>query len=68
MSLLARIHANRCAVVDCTRERAQDAEVCRTDLNELWYHRLDRQPDGSYVRRRTFAVRDLTGQVRTVAA
>ena len=67
MSLLARIHANRCAVVDCTRERARDAQVCRDDLNELWLNRLDRQPDGSYIRRRSFVARDLTGQLGAAA-
>lgn len=64
MSLLERIHASRCAVVDCQRERAPDAQVCRDDLNALWRNQLDRQPDGSYTRRRTFAARDLTGSLR----
>lgn len=60
MTLLARIHANRCAVVDCTRVRMDDAEVCRDHMNALWRHQLDRQPDGSYVTRRTFVARDET--------
>jgi hypothetical protein len=64
MTLLDRIHANQCAVRDCSRTRAQDAEVCRADLNELWAHRLDRQADGTYLRRRTFALRDETGWVK----
>lgn len=60
MTLLARIHANRCAVRDCTREKAPDAAVCREDLTELWHNRLNREPDGSYTRRRTFPARDMT--------
>lgn len=64
VSLLSRIHANRCAVVDCQRERLPDAQVCKDDLGELWANRLDRQPDGSYRRRRAFPARDLTGSVR----
>lgn len=62
MTLLSRIHANRCAVIDCTRERAQDSDVCRVDLNEKWADRLDRNPDGSYSRRRTFVARELYGR------
>lgn len=59
MSLLEReIRATRCAVTDCTRDRAPDAEVCARDLDELWLRRLDRQPDGSYLRRRAFIARD----------
>lgn len=64
MSLLSRIHANRCAVDDCQRERLPDAQVCKDDLGELWANRLDRNPDGSYRRRRSFIARDLTGSVR----
>lgn len=60
MTLLERSQANRCAVEDCTRERAPDAAVCREDLNELYMHRLDRLPDGTYRRRRGFVARDLT--------
>jgi hypothetical protein len=60
MSLLARIHANRCLVRDCTRQRLPDAQVCREDLGELWANRLNREPDGSYTRRRTFTARDET--------
>lgn len=57
MSLLARIHENRCLVRDCTRQKAQDAQVCRDDLGELWRNRLNREDDGSYSRRRTFTAR-----------
>jgi hypothetical protein len=60
MSLLARIHANRCLVRDCTRQRLPDAQVCREDLGELWANRLNREPDGSFTRRRTFTARDET--------
>jgi hypothetical protein len=60
MSLLSRIHANKCLVRDCTRERATDTDVCRADLNEKWQNRLNREPDGSYTRRRTFTARDET--------
>lgn len=59
MSLLDReLRATRCAVVDCNRERLPDAELCRQDTNELWLHHLDRQADGSYLRRRVFIARD----------
>jgi hypothetical protein len=60
MSLLARIHANRCLVRDCTRQRLPDAQVCREDLGELWANRLNREPDGSFTRRRVFTARDET--------
>lgn len=60
MTLLDRIAARRCAVVGCTRERVADAQVCRDDMRELWANRLDRQTDGTYLRRRTFTPRDLT--------
>lgn len=65
MTLLERIHANRCAVVDCARERAADSDVCSADLVEKWRNRLDRNPDGvTYRRRRSFTLRDETGLVR----
>lgn len=60
MTLLSRVHATRCAVVECTRVRMGDAEVCRDCMNRLWRHELDRQPDGSYIARRRFVARDLT--------
>lgn len=61
MSLLERIHANKCAVDDCARQRAADSDVCQVDLTEKWANRLDRNPDGlTYRRRRTFVPRDLT--------
>jgi hypothetical protein len=60
MTLTERIHANECRVRDCSRRRAQDALVCSADLAELWHNRLDRQPDGTFLRRRTFAPRDFT--------
>jgi predicted amidohydrolase len=63
MTLLSRIHANQCAVVGCSRARAQDAQVCATCLGDLWANRLDRQPDGSYTKRRTFVARDETGRL-----
>lgn len=66
MSLLERIQAaQKCAVVDCDRHREPDAQVCRDDLGELWANRLDRNPDGTYRRRRALPARDLT---RLVAA
>lgn len=65
--LLARIHENLCKVVGCSRERVPDSDVCGEDLNAKWRNELDRQPDGTYVRRRAFAARDLTGSVRGVA-
>ena len=60
MTLTDRILARRCLVVGCTREKAPDASVCRDDLRELFHNRLDRQPGGTYLRRRTFPARDLT--------
>lgn len=61
MSLLARVAAaETCIVVDCDRRRAADAQVCREDLGELYGNRLDRNPDGTYRRRRTFVARDMT--------
>lgn len=57
MSLLDRIHANKCAVRDCARAKAPDADLCRDDLTELWHHRLNREDDGTYTRRRTFPLR-----------
>ena len=60
MSLLDRIHANRCAVQNCARARSIDSDVCSSDLAEKWANRLSRQEDGTYRRRRTFAPRDLT--------
>jgi hypothetical protein len=60
MTLLDRITARQCRVVDCTRERVEGALVCRDDLRELFRNRLDRNPDGTYSRRRTFPPRDLT--------
>lgn len=68
MSLYERIHANRCAVDDCDRERAADSDVCTADLNEKWANRLDRNADGrTYRRRRTFVAADLTSQIRSAA-
>ncbi len=58
MTLLERIRANRCAVVDCQRERMADAAVCRDHMGDLWGNRLDRLEDGTYQVRRTFAARD----------
>lgn len=60
MTLLDRIHANRCAVRDCSRERARDSDVCSADLTEKWHNRLARQEDGSYLRRRVFTAREET--------
>ncbi len=60
MTLTERYAANRCAVVDCNRQRHLDAAVCRDDLNELWHHLLVRQADGTYLRRRTFTARETT--------
>lgn len=62
MSLMERIAARRCAVVDCDRERVEDGPCCRDDMRELWMNRLDRQPDGTYTRRRTFTARETTWQ------
>lgn len=64
MSLSARIHANKCAVRDCARTRARDTDVCGDDLNEKWANRLDRQDDGTYLRRRSFTARDESGLLR----
>ncbi len=67
MTLLERVvAAQKCAVQDCDRHRAQDALVCRDDLAELYHNRLDRQPDGTFLRRRSFVARDETR--RLVAA
>ena len=63
MTLLDRMRAQQCAVVDCARARHEDAAVCRDDLNELWANRLLRQPDGTYLRRRSFSARDFTGKL-----
>ena len=60
MSLSDRIAANRCRVAECQRERVADAAVCKSHLADLWNHRLDRGPDGSFVPRRVFVARDLT--------
>lgn len=69
MSLLSRVvEATTCKVQGCDRHRAKDALVCDVDLGELWANRLDRQPDGTFIRRRTFAARDLTGQIASHAA
>ena len=67
MSLLSRIADTVCRVRGCDRRRAPDALVCSEDLNELWANRLDRQDDGTFTRRRTFAARDFTGQLRGAA-
>jgi hypothetical protein len=65
VSLLSRVvEATTCRVQGCDRARARDAQVCAADVTELFMNRLDRQPDGSYTRRRTFAARDLTGSLR----
>lgn len=60
MTLSDRIHAHKCAVRDCARTRAQDTDVCSDDLNAKWRNLLDRQDDGTYLRRRTFIARDET--------
>lgn len=68
MSLLSRIvDAEKCRVQSCPGRRAPDALVCRDDLDELWAHRLDRQPDGTFTRRRRLQARDLTGQLASPA-
>jgi len=61
MSLTERIAARKCAVVECTENRASDSLVCADHLGEMWSNRLDRKPDGTFVERRRFAARDLTG-------
>lgn len=61
MSLTERIAARSCAVVDCSRHRATDSLVCSDHLAAMWANRLDRKPDGTFVPRRRFAPRDLTG-------
>jgi hypothetical protein len=61
MGLLDRVvAAETCRVRDCDRRRAPDAQVCRDDLTELYMNRLDRMPDGTFVRRRLLRARDLT--------
>lgn len=60
MTLLERIAARQCVVVECTQDRAQDAQVCGRHLTDLWMHRLDRNPDGTYSPRRIFIARDET--------
>lgn len=60
MTLSERIQANECAVRTCDRRRAPDSAVCREDIGELWANRLDRQSDGTYLRRRVLPARDLT--------
>lgn len=68
MSLLDRVQANEtCVVVGCDRQRVPDSKCCRDDLNALWRNELTRQPDGTYLRRRTFAARDLTRLTRSAA-
>ena len=44
MSLLERIAARQCAVVDCKEDRARDADVCDRHQTDKYMHRLDRQP------------------------
>lgn len=45
MSLLERIRAHECAVIDCQRERVRDALFCREHLNDAWANRLpEREP------------------------
>lgn len=64
MSLLERVvAAETCAVIDCHRRRAPDAQVCREDLGELFANLLDRNADGTYRRRRALPARDLTDQL-----
>lgn len=65
--LLARMRANLCAVVGCERQRLTDAVLCRDDLGRDYRHELDRQPDGTFLRRRLLGARDLTGQLRSVS-
>ncbi len=61
MTLSERIAlANRCAVVGCERGRQRDSLFCRSHLDDMWSNRLDRLPDGTFVSRRSFPVRDLT--------
>jgi hypothetical protein len=61
VSLLSRVvEATSCKVVDCTEPRARDAQVCAKDLTELYMKRLDRQPDGTFIRRRQLRARDET--------
>ena len=64
MTLRDRYRANLCAVEGCERQRHPDAAVCRDDLAELFARRLDRQPDGTFTRRRTFPARDDSGWLR----
>lgn len=59
MNLSERIQAaEQCRVVDCGQRRARDSQVCRDDLTELFANRLDRNPNGTYRRRRALAARD----------
>jgi hypothetical protein len=62
VSLMDRIAARRCAHVECTEDRAPDAQLCPRHLLDLYRNLLDR--DGStYVPRRRFRAVDLTGRV-----
>lgn len=60
MTLLERIAARQCAVVDCSEDRAPDSDVCAPDITAKWMHRLDRNPDGTYRRRHALRARDET--------
>lgn len=60
MTLLDRIAARQCAVRDCHEDRAADSDVCSRDLTEKWMHRIDKQPDGTYLRKRALTARDET--------
>lgn len=68
MSLLERYRANLCAHVDCDEPRCPDAALCGRHLVDLRRNLLDRLDDGTFIPRRRFAPRDLTGRIVSHAA
>ena len=40
-----------CKAVDCRRARVPGALLCADHLTEYWMLRLEKQPDGTFVRR-----------------
>ena len=67
MSLLDRMRARLCAFDGCEAPRSPDSALCRDHLAMLNRNQLDCGEDGSYVARRRFPPRDLTGDLRGVS-
>lgn len=63
-TLLARIQANKCAVVDCNEHRDDGSLFCGKHLADMKQGRFIQLADGSFVERRQFRPMDRTGLVR----